>query len=69
MVLGLLLLQVYLCKEARVHLQEMKDKLIHVSNELLDNAAELTPEISEALRVERSALWTNYLTSGLNVMF
>jgi hypothetical protein len=34
----------------------MKDKLIHVSNELLDNAAELTPEKSETLRVERSML-------------
>lgn len=36
-----------------MHLQEMKDKLIYVSNELLDNAAELSPERSEELRVER----------------
>ncbi|KAI5066012.1 hypothetical protein GOP47_0018636 [Adiantum capillus-veneris] len=48
--------KVIYCQDAKVHLQEMKDKLIQVSNELLDNAAELTPEKSEELRVERLSL-------------
>ncbi|KAH7373519.1 hypothetical protein KP509_17G060200 [Ceratopteris richardii] len=43
-------------QDPKAHLQEMKDKLIQVSNELLDNAAELTIERSEELRVERLRL-------------
>lgn len=35
------------------NLQEMKDKLILVSNELLDDAAELSPSRAEQLRLER----------------
>ncbi|XP_038989126.1 ATP-dependent DNA helicase Q-like 4A [Phoenix dactylifera] len=42
-----------LCPEATTHLQEMKDRLITVSNELLDNAAELGPQRCENLRQER----------------
>ncbi|WOL11143.1 hypothetical protein Cni_G19904 [Canna indica] len=41
------------CSEATIHLQEMKDRLIAVSNELLDNAAELSPQDCENLRQER----------------
>ncbi|MCO5608167.1 hypothetical protein L7F22_062373 [Adiantum nelumboides] len=48
--------KVIYCQEAKAHLQEMKDQLIQVSNELLDNGAELTPERSEELRVERLVL-------------
>jgi len=46
-------LQVTLCAEAAVHLREMKDGLISISNDLLDNAAELSPQQSEKLRLER----------------
>ncbi|CAM6100420.1 unnamed protein product [Calypogeia fissa] len=49
-------LEIHLCGGAQVHLQELKDKLIHVSNELLDNAAELSPSRSEELRVQRVSL-------------
>ncbi|KAK1309981.1 ATP-dependent DNA helicase Q-like 4A [Acorus calamus] len=45
-----------LCPGASCHLQEMKDKLIAVSNELLDNAAELSPEHFEKLHQERLQL-------------
>eukprot|EP01018_Ginkgo_biloba_P018735 Gb_33079 [translate_table: standard] len=48
--------QVTHCAEAALHLQEMKDQLISISNELLDNAAELSPEQSEKLRLERLKL-------------
>ncbi|XP_057834687.2 ATP-dependent DNA helicase Q-like 4A isoform X2 [Cryptomeria japonica] len=44
------------CMEATKHLQELKDQLISISNELLDNAAELSPQKSEKLRLERSHL-------------
>ncbi|XP_077238725.1 DNA helicase (RECQl4A) isoform X2 [Tasmannia lanceolata] len=48
--------KVALCQEAASHLQEMKDRLIVVSNELLDNAAELSPQHLEKLRQERLQL-------------
>ncbi|KAJ0976927.1 hypothetical protein J5N97_012401 [Dioscorea zingiberensis] len=41
------------CPEARGHLQELKDKLIAIANELLDNAADLSPSRCESLRQER----------------
>jgi bloom syndrome protein len=46
-------LQVHCCAEAGLHLQEMKDKLILISNELLDNTADLAQSRFEELRVER----------------
>ncbi|KAJ7531759.1 hypothetical protein O6H91_14G057500 [Diphasiastrum complanatum] len=48
--------QVHLCAEAAVHLQEIKDQLITVSNELLDNTGDLSPAHAEKLRMERLAL-------------
>ncbi|KAK6240973.1 hypothetical protein SCA6_006362 [Theobroma cacao] len=45
-----------LCPEAASHVQEMKDKLIAVSNELLDNASNLSPEQIEKLREDRLQL-------------
>ncbi|ERM97820.1 hypothetical protein AMTR_s00118p00027960 [Amborella trichopoda] len=48
--------EVSLCPKAALHLQEMKDRLITVSNELLDNATNLIPENSEKLRQERLQL-------------
>lgn len=45
-----------LCPHGVNHLQEMKDKLIAVSNKLLDNGPEFEPEQLEALRLERLAL-------------
>ncbi|XWS62821.1 hypothetical protein CRYUN_Cryun06bG0043500 [Craigia yunnanensis] len=45
-----------LCPEAASHVQEMKDMLIAVSNELLDNAANLSPEQIEKLRQGRLQL-------------
>lgn len=44
--------QLGLCPEGANHLQEMKDTLISISNELLDNL-ELTPERMETLRQDR----------------
>ncbi|GMI83623.1 hypothetical protein like AT1G10930 [Hibiscus trionum] len=44
------------CPEAASHVQEMKDMLIAVSNELLDNAANLSPEQIEKLRQDRLQL-------------
>ncbi|XWS54876.1 hypothetical protein CRYUN_Cryun10bG0127200 [Craigia yunnanensis] len=45
-----------LCPEAEGHVQEMKDMLIAVSNELLDNATNLSPEEIEKLRQDRLQL-------------
>ncbi|OWM84899.1 ATP-dependent DNA helicase Q-like 4A isoform X2 [Punica granatum] len=45
-----------LCPEAAGHLQEMKDVLIAISNELLDNATELSPERVQNLRQDRQNL-------------
>lgn len=50
------LMQLGLCPEAASHVQEMKDKLIAVSNELLDNASNLSPEQIEKLREDRFVL-------------
>ncbi|KAG6525426.1 ATP-dependent DNA helicase Q-like 4A isoform X1 [Zingiber officinale] len=41
------------CPGASVHLQQMKDRLITVSTELLDNASELSPEHCKNLNQER----------------
>lgn len=43
------------CPEAAGHLQEMKDLLITISNELLDNFNDLSPEQMEKLRHDRFA--------------
>lgn len=48
-------MQLGICPEAAGHLQEMKDMLIAISNELLDNIAELSPEKVEKLRQDRFA--------------
>ncbi|KAF8376948.1 hypothetical protein HHK36_030319 [Tetracentron sinense] len=45
-----------LCPEAASHLQEMKDMLIAISNELLDNVTDLSPMHIEKLRQERLQL-------------
>uniref|UniRef100_A0A1D1XKM2 DNA 3'-5' helicase n=1 Tax=Anthurium amnicola TaxID=1678845 RepID=A0A1D1XKM2_9ARAE len=45
-----------LCPEAKSHLQEMKDNLIAISNKLLDNADDLSPQSFEELRQERLML-------------
>ena len=50
------LMQLGLCPEAASHVQEMKDMLIAVSNELLDNATNLSPEQIEKLRQDRFVL-------------
>lgn len=44
------------CPEAANHLQEIKDTLISVSNELLDNASGLNPALIEKLRQDRLQL-------------
>ncbi|KAL3350088.1 hypothetical protein AABB24_022887 [Solanum stoloniferum] len=49
-------LQLGLCPGALDHLQEMKDKLIEISNDLLDNVSDLSSEQIEMLRQERSQL-------------
>ncbi|GJM90164.1 hypothetical protein PR202_ga06420 [Eleusine coracana subsp. coracana] len=41
------------CPQAMDHLREMKDKLIEVSNELLDGDDKLSPQYSEELRQKR----------------
>ncbi|KAK9286396.1 hypothetical protein L1049_014792 [Liquidambar formosana] len=48
-------LQLGLCPEVANHLQEMKDMLIVISNELLDNVSELSPVQIEKLRQDRFA--------------
>lgn len=48
-------MQLGICPEAAVHLQEMKDMLIAISNELLDSPTELSPERVENLRQDRYA--------------
>ncbi|XP_020593878.1 ATP-dependent DNA helicase Q-like 4A isoform X2 [Phalaenopsis equestris] len=45
-----------LCPNASNHLQEIKDRLITISNELLDNAGDLSPKQFEVLRQERLLL-------------
>ncbi|XP_068658889.1 ATP-dependent DNA helicase Q-like 4A isoform X2 [Aristolochia californica] len=48
--------KVALCPEAMIHLQDMKEILIAVSNQLLDNASELSLEELQKLRQERLEL-------------
>lgn len=56
------LLQLGLCPEASNHLQDMKDKLICISNDLLDNVTNLSPDQVENLRKERfTCLSYNFL--------
>ena len=50
------LMQLGLCPEAAGHVREMKDMLIAVSNELLDNATNLNSEEIEKLRQDRFVL-------------
>uniref|UniRef100_A0A5B7ATW1 DNA 3'-5' helicase n=1 Tax=Davidia involucrata TaxID=16924 RepID=A0A5B7ATW1_DAVIN len=45
-----------LCPEAANHLQDMKDMLIAISNELLDNVTDLSPDQIEKLRQDRLQL-------------
>lgn len=45
-----------LCPDAANHLQEMKDTLITISNELLDNICDLTPVQIDKLREDRLQL-------------
>ena len=53
-------IQLGTCPEAACHLQEMKDLLISISNELLDNFDGLSPEQTKKLRQDRFA---SYITS------
>lgn len=46
-------MQLAFCPQAMGHLQEMKDKLIEVSNELIDGDDKLSPQYSEELRQKR----------------
>lgn len=46
--------QLGLCPEASTHVEQMKDVLLAISNELLDDAADLSPDRVEQLRQERS---------------
>ena len=48
-------MQVGLCPEAASHLQEFKDNLIAISNELLDNIDNLSPTQIAKLRQDRLA--------------
>ncbi|KAF3777388.1 ATP-dependent DNA helicase Q-like 4A [Nymphaea thermarum] len=52
------------CSEALNHLQEMKDRLIVISNELLDNSDQLAPHHSAQLRDERCSFFF-FLMSNL----
>ncbi|KAL5562840.1 hypothetical protein UlMin_032587 [Ulmus minor] len=45
-----------ICPEAASHLQEMKDMLISISNELLDNVNDISPARMEKLRLDRLEL-------------
>lgn len=50
-------MQLAFCQDANFHMQGMKDKLIAVSNELIDGSGELTPQHSEELRQQRYGSW------------
>lgn len=50
------LVQLGFCAEASFHLQEMKDRLISISNDLLDNSSDMNPDQIEKLRQDRFAL-------------
>ncbi|XP_075493954.1 ATP-dependent DNA helicase Q-like 4A isoform X2 [Primulina tabacum] len=45
-----------LCSEASNHLQEMKDSLINISNDLIDNIDEMSSEKVEKLHLQRQQL-------------
>ncbi|XP_010480423.1 PREDICTED: ATP-dependent DNA helicase Q-like 4A [Camelina sativa] len=45
-----------LCPEASTHVEQMKDVLLAISNELLDDATDLSPERVQQLRQERLQL-------------
>lgn len=62
-------MQLGLCPEATGHLQEMKDMLIAVSNELLDNATELNPGQIDKLRQERFSPSFLFLSFHFSVSF
>lgn len=49
------LLQLGSCPEASIHLQELKDMLIEISNDLLDNINNLNVDHIEKLRQDRFA--------------
>lgn len=53
---GYLLIQIGFCPEASIHLQELKDMLIGISNDLLDNVTNLNSDQIEKLRQERFGL-------------
>lgn len=55
LILDFILEQLGLCPEASNHLKTMKDTLIEISNDLIDNADEMTSQKIEALRQERFA--------------
>ena len=46
--------QLGLCPEASTHLEQMKNALIAISNELLDDDTDLSPDRIQELRQERS---------------
>jgi len=48
-------MQLGLCPEAAIHLQELKDNLIAISNELLDNSENLNSTQISKLRHDRCA--------------
>lgn len=50
-----ILMQLGICPEAAGHLQQLKDMLITISNELLDNFNDLSPVQMEKLHQDRFA--------------
>lgn len=51
-------MQLGICPDAASHLQEMKDMLITISNELLDNFNDLSPVRMEKLHQHRFAAYS-----------
>jgi bloom syndrome protein len=62
-------LQLGLCPEAAKHLQEMKDMLIAVSNDLLDNAAELSQAQIDKLRQDRLRFFSLFFSHDIILPF
>ncbi|KAA0038982.1 ATP-dependent DNA helicase Q-like 4A isoform X1 [Cucumis melo var. makuwa] len=62
-----LMLQIELCLEASSHLQELKDRIVSISNDLLDNVNNLSPVQIDKLRQERTdaKLNTSYVHQDL----
>ncbi|KAL3598123.1 hypothetical protein D5086_006041 [Populus alba] len=58
-----------LCPEAAKHLQEMKDMLIAVSNDLLDNAAELSQAQIDKLRQDRLCFFSLFFSHDIILPF